>query len=250
LCPNINHSTRRVLSALGLSVITPSDTGCCAALAQHLGHLERAQAQIRRNIDAWWPHVQSGVNTLISNASGCGVMVKDYGHVMREDALYAEKARTISELCKDLSELLPTWVKLLKPQLRQEQVKALGPMVFHPPCTLQHGQKINGVVERALKDLGFDITPPAHDAHLCCGSAGTYSVLEPVLSKALTRFRLPWKWDGRPSVLASRATDETGETQPTRAAWVAQYATGQFYHFNGIQSWAVAADGTVSNVYL
>ena len=190
LCPNINHSTRRVLSALGVSVITPEDAGCCAALAQHLGHLERAQAQIRRNIDAWWPHVQSGVNALISNASGCGVMVKDYGHVMREDALYAQKARTISELCKDLSELLPTWVNLLKPQLQEEQVKALGPMVFHPPCTLQHGQHINGVVERALKELGFDITPPAHDAHLCCGSAGTYSVLEPVLSKALQQRKL------------------------------------------------------------
>ena len=190
LCPDINQATRRLLHRLGMEVITPNDSGCCAALAQHLGHLERAQSQIRRNIDAWWPHIESGVNTLISNASGCGVMVKDYGHVMQGDALYAQKAKKISEICKDLSELLPTWVSFLKTHLPANQAKALGPMVFHPPCTLQHGQKINGVVERSLKELGFDITPPAHDAHLCCGSAGTYSVLQPVLSKALQKRKL------------------------------------------------------------
>jgi glycolate oxidase iron-sulfur subunit len=190
LTPNINPATRRVLTALGAHVITPTAGGCCAALAQHLGHLERAQAQIRRNIDAWWPHLQSGASTLISNASGCGVMVKDYGHVMRGDAQYSKKAQQVSELCRDLSELLPTWVPLLKTQLNSKSLKDWGPMVFHPPCTLQHGQKINGLVEQGLRELGFEITPGAQDAHLCCGSAGTYSVLQPVLSQALQKRKL------------------------------------------------------------
>ncbi len=190
LSPNINGATRRVLRALGMEVITPQDAGCCAALAQHLGHLERAQAQMRLNIDAWWPHVEAGVKTLLSNASGCGVMVKDYGHVLKDDPVYAGKARRVSALCKDLSELLPEWVPHLRPQLRQGKTQGLGAMVFHPPCTLQHGQKLPSLVEPALKDLGFNLTPAPQDAHLCCGSAGTYSVLQPVLSQALQKRKL------------------------------------------------------------
>jgi len=190
LLPGIDAATRRVLTALGMEVITPQDAGCCAALAQHLGHHERALVQMKRNIDAWWPYLEAGVQSVISNASGCGVMVKDYGHVLKDDPLYADKARTISAQCQDLSEMLPSWVPHLKPQLQPQRLLDAGPMVFHPPCTLQHGQKITGVVEAALKDLGFHLTSAPQDAHLCCGSAGTYSVLEPVLSHALQNRKL------------------------------------------------------------
>jgi glycolate oxidase iron-sulfur subunit len=141
---------------------------------------------MRANIDAWWPLVESGdVEAIVMNASGCGVMVKDYGHVLKDDPQYADKAARIGELTKDLSELLPELVPMLKDKLKPEALQAAGLQAYHPPCTLQHGQQLKGGVEKHLTDLGFQIKVTANESHLCCGSAGTYSVLNPDLSKQL-----------------------------------------------------------------
>ncbi len=186
--PNINSATARVLDAAGIEVVLAAKAGCCGAVKFHLNDHDGAKAEIRRNIDAWWPHMQdgTGVEALVMNASGCGVMVKDYGHALRDDPQYAAKAQRVSELTRDLSELLPELVPLLLPALRNRLQSAPAQQItFHPPCTLQHGQQLRGGVEKHLGDLGFKINVASCEAHLCCGSAGTYSVLQPELSYAL-----------------------------------------------------------------
>jgi glycolate oxidase iron-sulfur subunit len=186
--PNINSATARVLDAAGIEVVLAAKAGCCGAVKFHLNDHDGAKAEIRRNIDAWWPHMQdgTGVEALVMNASGCGVMVKDYGHALRDDPQYAAKAQRVSELTRDLSELLPELVPLLLPALRNRLQSAPAQQItFHPPCTLQHGQQLRGGVEKHLADLGFKINVASCEAHLCCGSAGTYSVLQPELSYAL-----------------------------------------------------------------
>ena len=186
--PNINSATARVLDAAGIEVVLAAKAACCGAVKFHLNDHDGAKAEMRRNIDAWWPLMQdgSGVEALVMNASGCGVMVKDYGHALRDDPQYAAKAQRVSELTRDLSELLPELVPLLLPALRNRLQGAPAQQItFHPPCTLQHGQQLRGGVEKHLGDLGFKINVASCEAHLCCGSAGTYSVLQPELSYAL-----------------------------------------------------------------
>jgi glycolate oxidase iron-sulfur subunit len=152
-----------------------------------LGDHDGGLADMRRNIDAWWPLVQGLTSTgkveaIVMNASGCGVTVKEYGHALAHDPAYADKARRIGELTKDLSELLPDLVPALKKRLPRA---VSGPLVFHPPCSLQHGMQLRGGVEGGLRDLGFEVRLATSDSHLCCGSAGTYSVLQPELSTQL-----------------------------------------------------------------
>jgi glycolate oxidase iron-sulfur subunit len=184
MSPGINAATIRVLDAAGIEVITAAQAGCCGAVKFHLNDQDGGLAQMRANVDAWWPHVQAGaVQAIIMNASGCGVMVKDYAHHLQHDAAYAEKAKTISALTRDLSELLPDLVPALQGKL---QIDAdMGPLAYHPPCTLQHGQKLRGGVEKYLSELGFAVHHVSPEPHLCCGSAGTYSVLQPELSYQL-----------------------------------------------------------------
>jgi len=183
LLPNINEATRRVLAAGGIQVLVAAGAGCCGAIRYHLSDRDGALADMRRNIDAWWPLVASGeVDAIVSNASGCSVMVKDYGHALRGDPAYADKAQHLSALARDVSELLPELVPRLAERLRGAASEAL---VFHAPCTLQHGQKLRGGVERELTALGFHVQAPLSEAHLCCGSAGTYSLLQPELAKQL-----------------------------------------------------------------
>ena len=186
--PNINSATARVLDVAGIEVVLAAKAACCGAVKFHLNDHDGAKAEMRRNIDAWWPLMQddSGVEALVMNASGCGVMVKDYGHALQDDPLYAAKAQRVSELTRDLSELLPDLVPYLLPALRKLLQSAPAQQItFHPPCTLQHGQQLRGGVEKHLGDLGFKINVASCEAHLCCGSAGTYSVLQPELSYAL-----------------------------------------------------------------
>ena len=182
--PNINSATARVLDAAGIQVVLAAKAGCCGAVKFHLNDHDGSKAEMRRNIDAWWPLMQdgSGVEALVMNASGCGVMVKDYGHALQGDPLYAAKAQRVSELTRDLSELLPDLVPALRTRLQSAPAQQI---TFHPPCTLQHGQQLRGGVEKHLGDLGFKINVASCEAHLCCGSAGTYSVLQPELSYAL-----------------------------------------------------------------
>ena len=185
MLPNINTATARVLDAAGIQTLVAPEAGCCGSVKFHLNDHDGGMDHMRQNIDAWWPYVEQGVEAIIMNASGCGVMVKDYGHVLQHDAAYAEKAKRISALTKDLSELLPDLVPTLKPKLNSVALQQAGLQAFHPPCTLQHGQQLKGGVEKHLSDLGFEVKVSASEAHLCCGSAGTYSVLNPDISYTL-----------------------------------------------------------------
>jgi glycolate oxidase iron-sulfur subunit len=182
MSPNINSATARVLNAAGVQVIVASKAGCCGAVKFHLNDQDGGKTQMRANIDAWWPYVEQGVEALVMNASGCGVTVKEYGHILHDDPQYAAKAQRISDLTRDLSEMLPSLLPELKAKVKPQGQPAL---VFHPPCTLQHGQKLKGGVEKHLADLGFAVRVAANESHLCCGSAGTYSVLNPALSYEL-----------------------------------------------------------------
>ncbi|WP_427914084.1 glycolate oxidase subunit GlcF [Ramlibacter sp. MMS24-I3-19] len=182
MAPNINSATARVLDAAGVQAVVAPEAGCCGAVKFHLNDQAGGLAQMRRNIDAWWPFVGRGdVEAIVMNASGCGVTVREYGHHLRHDPAYADKARRISELTRDLSELLPDLVPALRSRVRPPQ----GVLAYHPPCTLQHGQKLRGGVETHLQQLGFTVRVATNEAHLCCGSAGTYSVLHPDIATGL-----------------------------------------------------------------
>ncbi len=186
MSPNINSATARVLDACGIQTVVAAKAGCCGALKFHLNDHEGGKDHMRINIDAWWPLVSAGdVEAIVMNASGCGVMVKDYGHALKDDPAYADKAQRISALTKDISELLPDLVPLLKPKLQNDTVQAAGLQAFHPPCTLQHGQKLRGGVEEHLQALGFKVSVTTNESNMCCGSAGTYSVLNPTLAYQL-----------------------------------------------------------------
>ena len=199
MSPNINSATARVLDAAGVQVVVAKKAGCCGAVKFHLNDQDGAKAEMRRNIDAWWPHVQAGVEAIVMNASGCGSMVKDYGHALHDDPAYAAKAERISALTRDLSELLPDLVDVLSPQVKAKP----GQIAFHPPCTLQHGQQLRGGVEKHLGALGFNIKTASCEAHLCCGSAGTYSVLQPEIAYQLRDRKLGNLGEMKPDVIVS-----------------------------------------------
>lgn len=200
MSPNIDAATARVLDALEIQTITPS-ASCCGAIKHHLNDHDAALAEIRRNIDAWWPHVEAGVEAIVMNASGCGAMVKEYAHLLRHDPEYAAAAERIVELTRDLAEIIPTpdHAKSLRAQLRDTGSERVA---FHPPCTLQHGQRIRGVVESFLGILGATVLP-IPESHLCCGSAGTYSVLQPELSVQLRDRKLTALQAQQPEVILS-----------------------------------------------
>ena len=188
LMPNIDSATARVLDAAGIQALVADGAGCCGAIRAHLGDAEGGLADMRRNIDAWWPLVEGltkagRVEAIVVNASGCGVTVKDYGHALRHDPDYAQRAARVALLARDPSELLPELVAALKARVVPPAEAAR--LAFHPPCTLQHGQQLRGGVEAGLRALGFDVQLAAMEAHLCCGSAGTYSVLQPLLATQL-----------------------------------------------------------------
>ena len=203
MSPNINSATARVLDACGIQTLVEPLAGCCGGVKFHLNDQDAAIFQMKNNIDAWWPHVANGVEAIVMNASGCGVTVKDYGHILREDASYAERAKRISELTKDLSELLPDLLPALKERIAPQKAQAQGIMAFHPPCTLQHGQQLKGGVEQHLNALGFQLQVANTEAHLCCGSAGTYSVLQPVLATQLRDRKLGHLQDLQPQAILS-----------------------------------------------
>ena len=182
MMPNINTATARVLDAAGIQTVIAPQAGCCGAVKFHLNDQEGGKAEMRANIDAWWPLVEAGgVESIVMNASGCGVTVKEYGHILKDDPAYAEKAARISALTRDVSEWLPELAATLKDRV----TPTAAPIAFHPPCTLQHGQQLRGGVEQHLGALGFTVKVTGCEAHLCCGSAGTYSVLNPILSYQL-----------------------------------------------------------------
>jgi glycolate oxidase iron-sulfur subunit len=205
MSPNINAATRRVLDAAGIQTLVAPKAGCCGAVKFHLNDQNGGKVQMRANIDAWWPLVETGqIEAIVMNASGCGVTVKEYGHTLHDDPLYAEKAKKISDLTKDLSELLPDLVEKLQGKVSANlSGKAAQQVAFHPPCTLQHGQQLRGGVEQHLGALGFKINVASCEAHLCCGSAGTYSVLQPDIAYQLRDRKLGNLNEMNPEVIVS-----------------------------------------------
>jgi glycolate oxidase iron-sulfur subunit len=180
MAPNINAAAARVLDACGVQLLVAPKAGCCGALRYHLNEQEAGLEDMRRNIDAWWPLIDQ-VEAIVMTASGCGVTVREYGHLLAHDSAYAAKAERVSSMTRDLSEIMPQFQEELGAQLKGKLDRRVA---WHPPCTLQHGQQIRGKVEGVLRAAGVDVTLCA-DSHLCCGSAGTYSVLQPELALQL-----------------------------------------------------------------
>ncbi|WLD65473.1 glycolate oxidase subunit GlcF [Pseudomonas sp. OVF7] len=196
LSPNTNAAAARVLDRLGISVTSIREAGCCGAVDYHLDAQAAGLDRARRNIDAWWLSIESGAEAIVQTASGCGAFIKDYGHLLSTDPAYANKAKRVSALAKDLVEVL-----------RDEPLEKLGVhsdqrLAFHCPCTLQHAQKLGGAVEAILTSLGFNLTS-VPDSHLCCGSAGTYSLTQPELSRQLRDNKLNALESGHPEVIVT-----------------------------------------------
>ncbi|MBI4756623.1 MAG: glycolate oxidase subunit GlcF [Betaproteobacteria bacterium] len=184
LAPDINAATARVLDAIGIALEEVPEAGCCGALRFHLDDHDGGRAAARRNIDAWWPHVEQGIEAIVMTASGCGAFVREYGHLLKDDPEYADRAALVAELTRDIAEILAEERKRLSPLLEAVRPPEPEPLAFHLPCSLQHAQGIRGVVEGLLTEAGYELTPVA-DGHLCCGSAGTYSVTQPELATRL-----------------------------------------------------------------
>ncbi|MBC3361806.1 glycolate oxidase subunit GlcF [Pseudomonas sp. SWRI154] len=196
LSPNTNAAAARVLDRLGISVIPSAEAGCCGALDYHLDAQSTGLDRARRNIDAWWPHLQNGAEAIVQTASGCGAFIKDYGHLLEHDHAYAAKARQVSERALDL-------VQVLGSEPLEEICAARSQRIaVHCPCTLQHAQKLGGTVETLLARLGFNLTE-VPDGHLCCGSAGTYSLTQPTLARQLRDNRLNALESGRPELIVT-----------------------------------------------
>jgi glycolate oxidase iron-sulfur subunit len=195
--PQTNQAAARILEKLDIELVTAPGAGCCGAVSHHLSAHEEGLEFMRRNIDAWWPHIEQGAEAIAITASGCSTVVKDYAELLKHDPAYADKAKKVSALAKDISEILRD-ENLSELALKEPALK----VAFHSPCTLQHGQQLNGVVEKILTNTGFTLTD-VQDAHLCCGSAGTYSILQPELSQKLLENKLSALQSEQPDVIAT-----------------------------------------------
>jgi glycolate oxidase iron-sulfur subunit len=214
-----------VLDKLGVSLAAAPGAGCCGAASHHTSGIEDGLNFARRNIDAWWPHIEAGCEAIVMTASGCGTHVKDYGRLLKNDPRYSEKARRVSGLTRDISEIL---AQADTSKLRTV-VKRGNKVAFQSPCSLQHGQQLNGVVEKILRETGFTLTS-VPDAHLCCGSAGTYSILQRDLSQQLLKNKINALQSGAPEIIATAnigclAHLQSASTVPVRH-WVELVAEG------------------------
>jgi glycolate oxidase iron-sulfur subunit len=203
LAPDINAAAARVLDRLGISLIEVAGAGCCGALRFHLNAQKDGLDDMRALIDAWWPQAEAGVEAIVMTASGCGATVREYGHLLAGDPAYAAKAAKIGAMTRDLSEIVAAELGALKQMLEKAPTnRATSRLAYHPPCSLQHGQQVKGVAETILAAAGFTLTPVG-DAHLCCGSAGTYSILQPELAGRLKANKLAALHSGSPQAIAS-----------------------------------------------
>ena len=202
MAPDINAAAARVLDRLGITLVEAPKAGCCGAVRFHLNDQDGGRRDARALIDAWWPAVEQGVEAIVMTASGCGVFVREYDHLLAGDPKYAEKARRIAALTRDLSEVVAAEKEALAELLRKAAPARPERVAYHPPCTLQHGQKVRGVAEDLLRAAGFELTAVA-DSHLCCGSAGTYSILQPELAGQLRDNKLAALSAGMPQIVAT-----------------------------------------------
>jgi glycolate oxidase iron-sulfur subunit len=202
LAPQINTAAARVLETLGIALIPADKAGCCGAVSFHLGYQDKGRAYMRRNIDAWWPHVEAGAEAIVMTASGCGVTVREYAHYLKDDPAYAAKAARISTLTRDISEVALSEQTRLLDCLKERPLPTPLKVAWHAPCTLQHGQKITGVVEALLTAAGYEVLVP-QESNLCCGSAGTYSLLEPAIASQLRDRKLGHLQTPGPDVIAT-----------------------------------------------
>jgi len=184
LMPDVNAAAARVLDLVGISLVEAARAGCCGALRFHLNDQDGGRRDMRALIDAWWPAIDSGeIEAIVMTASGCGTTVREYGHLLADDPQYAQRAARVGAMTKDLSEILHA-ERVQIEGLFAAQPPAPGALAYHPPCSLQHGQQVRGLAEGLLRAAGYDLVPVT-DSHLCCGSAGSYSLLQPQLSRTL-----------------------------------------------------------------
>jgi glycolate oxidase iron-sulfur subunit len=205
LTPMTNAAAARVLDACGVSLVSVQRAGCCGAVKFHLNQQDDALDQMRQNIDAWWPEIEKGAMGVLATASGCGVMLKDYGHALASDPVYADKAKRLSEMTMDTVEAVRSALDNLDENRLatvRSSAAAAGPIAFHPPCTLQHGQRLAGVTEGLLRRLGYTLTK-VENSNLCCGSAGTYSIFQPEISGRLQSNKVAALESGNPSIIAT-----------------------------------------------
>jgi glycolate oxidase iron-sulfur subunit len=206
LTPDTNAAAARVLDRLGISLLEAPGAGCCGALRYHLNYQDEGLDDMRRMIDAWWPLVEQGAEAIVMTATGCGSTVREYGQHLAHDAKYAERAKRIGAMTKDLSEIVAAEADRLAPLA---PAGARPRVAFHAPCTLQHWQRLKGVTEGVLAKLGYDLTP-VPDSHLCCGSAGTYALTQPELSERLKQQKAVALQSGLPeAVLTSNVGCQT-----------------------------------------
>ena len=197
VAPETNAAAARVLDRLGISLLEVADEGCCGAIHHHLASSDKAREQARRNIDAWWPPIEQGAEAIVMTASGCGLMVKEYGELLSDDSAYATKAIRVSALTKDLAEIVSK--ENLDGFARLGEGKQIA---YQCPCTLQHGQRLGGVVEDVLQRCGYHLTTVV-ESQQCCGSAGTYSILQPTMASQLLEKKLGALMSGKPELIVS-----------------------------------------------
>jgi glycolate oxidase iron-sulfur subunit len=200
LAPDINAAAARVLDRFGIRLIAARD-GCCGVLSQHMAATNEARALMRRNIDALWPHIEAGAEAIVLTASGCGMHFREYGQLLQDDPQYRDKARRVSELAKDIAEIVTEeWTD---EPIREQRAPQTGRrIVFQSSCSLQHGEKLNGVAEKLLKRAGFKLLPVSY-SFMCCGSAGAYSLLQRSLSESLRARKLDTLMASRPTAIAT-----------------------------------------------
>ncbi|MEM8844522.1 MAG: glycolate oxidase subunit GlcF [Pseudomonadota bacterium] len=193
--PEINQILRQLLMDLNIQSITEKHVQCCGAIHHHNGMTDKSLEIMKRNIDLWWPHIESGASAIVMTASGCGITIKDYARLLQDDNEYSEKAHQISQMTFDASEYLAKY-KFNKTESKTSKI------LFHPPCTLQHGQRLNGIVENILTNAGYEIVD-FNDKHICCGSAGSYSILQSDLALQLRNNKIQAIQKSNPDVIAT-----------------------------------------------
>ncbi|NOX27651.1 MAG: glycolate oxidase subunit GlcF [Gammaproteobacteria bacterium] len=199
--PNTNIAAANVLDKLGIQLIEPQPVLCCGSVSHHMSATKDAQSRMHKLIDQWWPYIEPednspGVEAIVISASGCGATIKEYGDILKHDNNYAEKAQRVSELAKDLCEVIAN------EPLDQFANSSSTKIAFHSPCTLQHAQQLNGIVEKILEKIGYQLTVVA-DSHICCGSAGTYSIMQPELSQQLLNNKLDALEHDKPDIIVT-----------------------------------------------